>query len=271
VYKPEIAIIITTIERDDLLIKTVNSIIDNWQDNWKVYIIDQNKEMNEEKNLFFDTIASQFHTKKEKRIEVIKTNYDSGLSFGRNLGVKKAKEDQIPYCVISADSICFNPTMKKIDHVKRCLKNYDLIGLDLKNKEVGWEGKLDVVDGAFEIDFIEKKCKYCSSGKLVILNCDIVRNFFIAKTETLSKVKWDDNLLMHEHEDFFMRYKQAGYKVGWTKWCSGNYEGERYKRNGSLYSKLRQKNMTACSYYLHKKWNLKNWVRYKNLDRARQK
>lgn len=42
---------------------------------------------------------------------------------------------------------------------------------------------------------------------------DVVANFFIAKTEKIRALRWDGDLKLGEHQDFFLRAKQAGLKV----------------------------------------------------------
>ena len=42
---------------------------------------------------------------------------------------------------------------------------------------------------------------------------DIIANFFMASTKAVQKVRWDDSLKLGEHQDFFLRYKQEGFKV----------------------------------------------------------
>lgn len=265
----KIAIIIPTIHRDDVLMETLNSILDNGSGvDWIVYIIDQNKEedYSKEKRIFYEI---------EQRIKVIKAPYDCGLSMARNLGVEQASKDEIPYCLISADSIKFSDSMKHINNIVKYLNyspdfNIDLLGLNLKNRNVGWEAWLDLKD-SFVLDFIDKYelpggdfC-YFDKIKTTIFHCDIVRNFFLATTQSLLNTKWDNNLKMREHEDFFWRYKQEGFKVGWTNLCHGEYIG---KKEGA-YLNLRTKNMRECKDYLFKKYNLKSWVKYINLDRAK--
>lgn len=268
--KDKIAIIITSIHRDDLLIEAVSSIIDNWQDNFRIIVVDQNKEHSEEKRFFMNAVASRFHLTNEQLIKFHNVPYNCGLSYARNYGVKIATKMNIPYCLISADSIKFNKSINKINDLISYFKRYDLIGLDLKNRKVGWEGKLSIKNNAFELDFIDKTCKFCDNKKLVIFNCDIVRNLFLAKTESLFDIKWDEKLLMSEHEDFFIRYSDK-YKVGWTKWCNAEYIGDKSKKNNEEYSEVRKKNFQESQKYLFEKWNLKKWINYKNLHRSKEK
>lgn len=292
---PKIAICIPTIHRDNILMETLNSILDVWSDDWKIYIIDQNKieDYSTEKEIFYKTACSKFHTETDQQIKVIEAPYDCGLSFSRNLGVAQAAKDNIPFCLMSADSIKFDKSMKHINNLIKYINyssdfNIDLLGLNLKNRTVGWEAKLDLKD-SFILDFIDKNNKPdwkfadletirdskewsdengnpAKVGDVInIWKCDIVRNFFLATTKSLLKVQWDENLKMHEHESFFWEYKKAGYKVGWTNSCHGEYIGTKENE----YGKLRAKNMRESLNYLFKKYNLTSWAKYINLERAR--
>ena len=292
----KIGIIIPTIHRDDILMETLNSILDVWSDDWRVYIIDQNKkdDYSTEKRIFYNTACSKFHTETVQRIKVIEAPYDCGLSHARNLGVAETSKDNISYCLISADSIKFDKSMKHINNLTKYIKyspdfNIDLLGLNLKNRNIGWEAKLDLKD-SFILDFIDKnnepdekfadletirnskEWSYengnpAKLGDVInIWKCDIVRNFFLATTQSLKNVGWDKNLKMREHESFFWEYKQKGFKVGWTNTCHGEYIG--IKENE--YAKLRAKNMRESLNYLLKKYNLKSWIVYKHIERIKK-
>lgn len=58
------------------------------------------------------------------------------------------------------------------------------------------------------------KDSFSSVGKL--FDCkqvDIIANFFLASTKAVQTVRWDDALKLGEHQDFFLRYMQAGFQV----------------------------------------------------------
>ena len=46
-------------------------------------------------------------------------------------------------------------------------------------------------------------------GGMDCLTCDLVTNFFVAETSVLRAVRWTDSLKLGEHEDFFLRLKEA--------------------------------------------------------------
>ena len=292
--KPKIAIIIPTIHKDKILMNTLNSILDNWEDNWRIYIIDQNKTIDYsiEKNIFYKTACSSHHLQKEQRIKVISAVYDCGLSVARNLGILEAKKDNIAYILMSADSIKFTESMKKINYLIKYLNyskkfNIDLIGLDLKER-IGWESFLDLKD-SFILDFIDKEKqpdeKFADlesirksdewtdeNGKKALYgnvidfwHCDIVRNFFLATTKSLLNIPWDNNGKMSEHCPYFWEYKKAGYKVSYTDYCNGEY----LNNNDKIYKSIRNKNLQEGRKYFMEKYNLKKWITYKYLERIK--
>jgi len=255
----KIGIIITTFLRDDLLFKCIDSFIKYAPDNCELIICDQCNTYEEKKK----------YLNKDKRINYIPLSFDSGISYSRNEGVKFAKLNGFKYCIISADSIIFNESFLNINNVLHLMDKYDIIGLNLNNRKVGWEGYLSLINGkCFEINFIDKKyvnCNYISKG-IPIWNCNIIRNFFISKTDILFKNKWDNELKAAEHEDMFYRLSQNNAKIAWTDYISGDYIGN---RSGD-YNKYRQKNWQDGQIKLRKKYNISNWVVYKNLDRAKE-
>lgn len=255
--KPMIAIVLTTFLRDELLAKSVASIKANWHSEFYLIIVDQNP--TEEKAELY------------KEFRYIGIQYDSGLSVARNIGCDIAREEDIPYCLITADSIEFNESIKNLTFILSALeqKTFDLIGLNLLNRRFGWEASINLVEGKyFELDFIDKTLHKndLENGQFVIHKCEIVRNFFIASTSSLREVEWDDNLKMAEHEDFFYRYKLAGKKVGWTNICVGNYIGVRNEE----YGKIRNANWNKYTKVLKEKYKITGWVNYVNLERAKE-
>lgn len=245
----KIAIILTTLYRDDCLYKTIESIQKVWQNNWRLIILDQDATEQKAKDFW----AYNYYSLPNK----------CGLSYARNFGVQKANEYECKYTIITADSIRFTESMNKTNILLPYLKIYDLIGLHMIDR-IEWEGNLELVpDLKFKIYPIDKN----PSNNLYVENnqkfnlwpCEIVRNFFIAKTKSLLQVKWDENLLLCEHEDWFYRYKQSNFKVACTKLCSGHYKPS---TSDVRYKVLRTSTFEESRILLRKKYNLISWVEY---------
>ena len=260
--------------RNELLFKSVQSLLDNWQDSFELIIVDQSERAKEK--------VFTYHAEKEQasHIHIFDVPFDSGLSYCRNFGVKKAHELNCEYVIIGSDSFLFNESIKKINEIIKilnlkiwCKERLDLIGFELENCCCDWEANLNMIENkSFELDFIEKSRKndlldLASWTRASIYKCDIVRNFFITRTYKLIDVAWDNNLKLGEHEDFFWRFKRAGYKVAWTDYI----KAEKMTNRSNKYAKFRQINFQEGLKYLREKYNISGWVTYKNLERAKRK
>lgn len=252
----KIGIILTMIERDKAFFMALKSIINTMQDNWMVIAGYQAK------NKVIEFSHPQIYT--------YSLPYNYGISSARNDMIIKAVALGCDYVLLTADSIRFNESMKDIKYLAPCFNKYDLIGLQLDNR-VSWEAKLNLIEKqSFELDFITKNQKdnIWNVGDKVfnVWDCDIVRNFWLAKTEAITKVPYDEQLVACEHEDFFWRFKGMNWSVGCTNLCSGTYEKP---ENTPKYDEIRSTNFRIGRQRLLNKYSLKGWVSYKNLENTK--
>lgn len=267
---PKIAILITTFERDELLYKSVQSLVENFFENCMILVADQGTPSNEKAKWVLETktrLDNQFHYRE--------LPYNCGLSAGRNFLVRLAKEKGCDYCLLSSDSFLYNESLQNLNNiVKNYLWGYNLIGFDLKGSVCGWEAKLKLIEGqAFELDFIEKTNRTArkfyidmkSNKEINIWDIDICRNIFMASAESLLETQWDEKLKLAEHESFFHEYQKAGFKCGWTNYIIA----EKMKDRPIEYNKFRQRNFDEGRQYLKEKYDIKGWVIYKHLERAK--
>lgn len=243
-----IAICITAFLRDTLLFKTIQSIIDNYTEGCVVLIADQGYN-SEEKNVNIDYYKSQIP------LEYYKLPFDCGLSYARNFLVNKAKEMNIPYCLISADSILFlskynfNPIIQFLELDEK----RGLVGFELKNSKCPWEYNLNLDSNGIHL---------ISSNNVTVENninykkCEIVRNIFLAKTQTLINL-WDSEMKLGEHELAFIEYKKRGYEVYWTD----SYIFKKCNQNTGEYNDYRAR-LGDYIKILKQKLNIKTWVIY---------
>jgi len=255
--KNKIAILITTFLRDDLLYKSVNSILENEMPNNFVILIGDQGIASEEKVTWIlnmkNKLKEQFHYREFP--------FNSGLSYGRNRLVELANKKDCNYCLISSDSFVFNQNMNDINSILDIVYTpyADRIGFELDGCVCRWEGDINLIDkDSFEIDFID------IDKKLPFYSCEIVRNFFISTTKSLLDIKWDETLLLGEHEDHSWRYKLKGYKTLWTDL----YKATKMKERPKEYAKFRQNNFIGGIKTLKEKYNIKKWISYKNLENA---
>lgn len=246
-----IAIIYTTFLRDWLAKKTIESIVTHWKEGLYLFIADQGRENEKEFFNFFLPEPSRW----------MRLPFDCGVSHARNELITQAKLSNFDYCLLMADSIAFIPeTINNLDKAVQFLKGHPevgILGFDLKNR-VPWEYFMDIQNNCFQLkknDLIETD----PATGIRFKHCDICRQFFLAKTDTILSIKWDEELKTGEHEDFFWRYKQAGYKVCWTPDISGQYID--YKP--AEYLRYRNRQYNEFRDILFRKHRLNNWVEYK--------
>lgn len=226
--KEKIAIIYTTFLRDELMEKTIKSIMDNWQDNYVLLVGDQNK------NTEFNNVTVELKDSGIMGdIKICRFNlpYDCGLSYARNYLVDKAHDMGIKYCLISADSIAFNDKYDFepiIDFIK-CNCGNVVVGLKLANRQpFEYDLTIDRELGKFILDKPSRGIITSTLGNTIIhyQRCDIVKNFFIAPTKYLIKYPWNNELKLCEHETFFYQLKN-GVEVYYTDKISANYIDEK--------------------------------------------
>lgn len=254
IQSEKIAFLITTMKRDKLLFRSVESLLPYLKSNWIILIDDQGEASVEKSKWFLD-----LKEKYDSQIHLRELPLNCGLSYARNRLVELAKEKNCDYCVLSADSIEFNDSISDLDFVISQMnkESYNLIGLNLLNR-ISWEGWLTLKEKeSFELEFIYTEEKM----KKLFTDCSCVRNFFIATTNSLIRSKWSEELLMAEHEDFMFRYAQNN-KMGCTTFINANYIGK--KVINEEYAKLRRKNFNEGIQKLLAKYKIKSWITYKN-------
>lgn len=257
-----IGIIITTFERPKILKKCLYSLTTCWENNFEVVVIDQSSGSFKKQNQLITTSWQV----KNFNIGYVEAPFNSGLSYCRNLGVSHLKHD-CDYILMASDSFDFNDSIVRLNLLENIMDYYDILGFELDNCTCDWEATIDLEeDSAFVLDFIDKqKDPQYTYNNINVYNCEICRNFFLAKTQVMDNVKYDEQFRLCEHEDWFYRVKQAGYKVGWTNFITASKMTDR----PSKYNQYRQNNMQEGRKRLQKKYGIKGWVRYKHLQRAK--
>lgn len=256
----KIGIILTSIERPQALKMSIESILAVWQDNWVLFVGLQD----DYESQSFGIMSKIIEDNPDKAIRLYDLEYDCGISKARNELINKALLWDCEYILLTADSILFDKSMEDVvgAALEMDIAGYKLCGLNLNNR-IPWEADLDLIpEQSFQLDFIDPRQKLIRT----LVDCDIVRNFWIAKTEALVKVPYDEQLIMCEHEDFFWRFARQGFPVCCTNLCSGTYNKT---ENTPEYDKIRSNNFRIGQQRLKDKYSLKTWVTYKNLERTR--
>lgn len=142
-------------------------------------------------------------------VQYIHTDYDIGLSAGRNFGLDFI---QTKYVLLLDDDFLFTPRTqigKMYDVLEKT--DFSLVGgtlLDYGYVSRRFHGCFGEKDGVLQLN-IETNKGFAFGYPLY----DFVLNFFMGKTSHIKQVLWDEDLKLGEHEDFFLRFVQKGYKV----------------------------------------------------------
>ena len=191
---------------------------------------------------------------------VLRFPFDCGVSLVRNALINRLWKDEVPYCLVTADSIAFTQhTVARLDAAVAFLEAHPdvgILGFDLKDR-VAWEWYMELKNQRFVLSRTPELTLDEASG-LLVKSCDICRQFFLARVDAILKVKWDEAFKTGDHEDFFWRFKQSGYKVYWTPDICGQYIHSRPPE----YAPYRNRQYTEYMRLLFKKYNLTDWVEY---------
>lgn len=172
---------------------------------------------------------------------VLKLPFDIGISAGRNLALQ---EVTTPYVVLLDDDMQIYPGTD-LRAMHRILKEgtFDLVGGQMGNTQ--FHGCYVVEDGVLHQYF----------GAWIAAHerhyqCHFTHNFFMARTDAVRDVGWDEELKCHrEHDDFFLRAMWAGLKCAYYPWsCVSNTpwhpEVPTNDSQAVFYRSLRRRNYT---------------------------
>ena len=147
----------------------------------------------------------------------IQMPYDSGVCYARNRLVKEVKTK---YVMIGDDDFEYNHSARVDDMIDFLDNNPDI---DLIGGRISEGGEVKNYQGFIEqnkghliykaLD-IRKGLKICKKTLLEYKECDLTFNFFVARTEKVKKVLWDEEIkVAFEHSSFFIDFVNAGNKV----------------------------------------------------------
>lgn len=144
-------------------------------------------------------------------VRVLETEPDVGISAGRNIGVAHVETDH--FVLLDDDHVLTERSDIARMRDRLIKHDFDIVGGSyVEYDESGspyvfaWEGHLVRVESAL----------VCKRLELVeeLTPCDIVNNFFVAKTKSVSSFGgWDPRLKVLEHMDFFLRAQTQGLRV----------------------------------------------------------
>jgi GT2 family glycosyltransferase len=136
--------------------------------------------------------------------------HNKGLSFGRNFLVGSVVT---PYFVLLDDDFILR-SETKVEALLELLRLQRRNGFDLVGGAVRNGGRIRHYQGFIEQVGDVLHCAHHEESQYPV-PCEVVWNFFAARTDVIRRVRWDDRQKLGEHLDFFMRCKEAGVRVGY--------------------------------------------------------
>lgn len=156
-----------------------------------------------------------------------RTEYDIGVSAGRNLGVDHVKT---PYVWIGDDDCEFTKDTD-LEHAIKMIEKYDLDIIGMEATGVNWMGTFKVEGDTVRMvpESIE------NFGEVKIF--DFVPNIFVARTDTMQRFPWDEKLKVGEHFAHFFT-NRGKLKVGYTDRISITHG---FKTPSDTYHRMRRR------------------------------
>lgn len=245
-----IAVIIPTFLREDKLRNCVESLlktfgnVNRFQPFIKIYIGDQT-DITPEKADFYQSLADLGH-------QVIQLPYNCGLSYSRNYLISKTKE---PLVLVADDDYVFDESTNLEPMINLLLldENIGIVGGALNDRETKpLRIYIDKTknNSINKLTYVTKMITYSESKSTIkqksykYFKTEMVPNFFLMKREVAQDIKWDNELKLVEHSDFFLRLKTTNWKVLFTPDTIVHHFPE---NNSQIYSSFRDtKNGKNC-------------------------
>lgn len=237
-----IAVSIKTFLRDNCLYRLVAS-IKKYIPEARIYIADDGKMTNEKKE-YYKKLEEEGH-------KIILMPFDTGLGNGRNSIVDEIEEK---YYISCDDDFEFTerPDIEWcIDLLESQPKLLLVAGKAKDKRRIGikeWGYNIEIKDKILYQHFNESGIHRHKGRDYKY--ADFVNNYFIAKTDIIRQIRWEDTQRIgYEHIDFALRVKKSGYKMAIAPSITVEHKNETYPE----YEKYR-KNYNTKSLFEH--WDL---------------
>lgn len=244
-----LTIIVKTLLRGSCLERLVKSIRRFYQD-IPIHIVDGH-------NYSYELPS---YIKNDINIHYFIHNNDIGVSKGRNILLNSVKT---PYFITVDDDFVFTEYTRLGSLLNNIMySDYDILGglINDRNSMLKFYGDF-YING----NTLKYESKFDIST-VNIVRCDIIPQFFIARTSKINSFEnnWDSFLKIGEHTDFFLRiYKKL--KIGYITSCIVNHEPiltheyRQYRNRGILF-----KEYVARKHNINKIIEFNNNIWYRN-------
>lgn len=184
--------------------------------------------------------------------EYFELPFDCGLCTARNMLVDMV---ETPYILVGDDDFKYDKNAK-VDEMLDFLEvtdDYSLVGGRIIEGGVlrNYQGNID--DNGNH--FIYHPLQFTDHEEFI--PCDITFNFFVARTEDVKAVRWDDEIkVAYEHSAFFIDFKRAGKKV-----CFFSKAIVEHKPTLPEMTELAKKEISEYQYYRSRKNDKKRFFK----------
>ncbi|MEP1088217.1 MAG: glycosyltransferase [Algoriphagus sp.] len=244
----DLSILIKTLEREAHLVQLLSSIA-HYKFAGPIIIADDSRVP------YGALILRQFP---QLNIQYINLPYDAGTAEGRNRMLELV---QTPYFLLCDDDFVFDrrtriPLMRRLleeyqldilggvfrQHNRKTRKGKYLLKVNRLLNRLGWvlpSSQIYEYHAGITIKPNEISL-YSIHYTDPVTRCDLTHNFFLAKTEQVKAFgAWNPILKGGEHQNFFIRAKLAGLKVGTTRKCGVIHD--QWTPNSKEYQNLRNR------------------------------
>jgi hypothetical protein len=190
-----------------------------------------------------------------------KLPYDSGLTMKRNWAVKLV---ETKYTLMGCDDFDFSTpearkTVDNMDSVLTVFKHVDVVAGRVNERP--YEGYLEYVPGEYIREHM-----LGSRGVPWLMDpvwrVDIAANFFLARTEVLREIPWDESIrpIGGEHVDWFLDLKAANKHVVLLPGANINTQPYDPAKQDPRYKEFRRRALTTGHALMKQKRNIKKYI-----------
>ena len=204
----EVTAIIKTFMRPELVVRAVESVQKTYPEMEIIVVDDSGTDISE----------------RLSGVRYLELPYDSGLSAGRNAGVR---EVTTPYTFIMDDDMILSARSRLPDMLK-LLEHGDLVcgSMTMNRRVVNWEGTYEFPDDG-GLHLVKYRGPINKTAGIRWAPVDFGLNILMARTEFFREHQWDEELKTSEHTDYFLRLREAGAKVVFAPNCIVDHKPHR--------------------------------------------
>ena len=206
-------VILPVYNSEEFIIKTINSIINQSYNNWRIIIID---DASSDKTLF---IIKNFYKKFiiKKKILIIKNLINKGQGYCRNIGLKYSKSEFVAF--IDSDDLWMKT---KLEKQIRFMKNFNYV-FTYTDYKVSKNNKIKIVYAPMSYNYSRFVLNTSIATSTMIIRKKIINNLFSTKIRFCEDYLFKCNLLK--------RYKAHKYPGAYSKYIvrKGSLQSSRTK------------------------------------------